>query len=256
MEKLVISESCAGVNYVQHVGVGEHDLNVSLRGFVANKKTIGIVFVPNRNFHDESEFTTNAMVTASSNPHRNLTNGPDEYRSLPTGDHPYLDQFGHNNSTNQLGFLMGIALITAGNFIVTPEQDKRYQFSLVDTIIIASNSKMYSCQEVFGWKKIDAPPRTTEEYTCSTSQENGIRRVGVSVTPVASSSVSSSQPPESESNGFDTDCVVCLTEKKDVVLLPCRLVGMIDYVGVVCLLFLFLSLFSWCNALYFCVLLL
>jgi hypothetical protein len=81
--------------------------------------------------------------------------------------------------------------------------------SLTDCFVTGSNNTIYSAQEIFGWKASNGiVPNSTDTVssgnsTVSRSRQNSISNL-------------------EEGGSLDDECVVCLTEKKDIALLPCR----------------------------------
>lgn len=65
--------------------------------------------------------------------------------------------------------------------------------TMSDCFLYSRQGAVYSAQELFGWSAVDATKKSSETV------EEG-----------------------TDSRGFDEECVICLAEKKDVALLPCR----------------------------------
>ena len=72
--------------------------------------------------------------------------------------------------------------------------------TIQDSIIYTKYNQVYSLQELFGWKALITS-------TNLSSDTNNAAKVTTN---------------SNENGNFDEECVVCLTEKKDIALLPCR----------------------------------
>jgi len=71
---------------------------------------------------------------------------------------------------------------------------QKVKVGITEDFILTKNNLIYSSQEIFGWRA-SATVSQSEAATTSTT---------------------------TTTDEFDDDCVVCLTEKKDTILLPCR----------------------------------
>jgi len=100
------------------------------------------------------------------------------------------------------------------------DNNSKSSLSLSELLIVGRNSIIYSAQEIFGWKAHQQ--NQVKEASNPSSYEHEMRN-GDSITSVTEI------PTNQESNNSDEECVVCLTEKKDIALLPCRLVSQYIY---------------------------
>lgn len=95
----------------------------------------------------------------------------------------------------------------ANNNIHNNNKIRKFKVEITEDFIITKSNFIYSSQEIFGWR---APPLTVP------------LTVQVQDASTGTGTISSTVSTDTDAQGYDDDCVVCLTEKKDTTLLPCR----------------------------------
>lgn len=123
---------------------------------------------------------------ASASGHRKSSSGQDTLAAIPNA--AMNSSFGGEKSNES----------SPSKYQQSHPHHIRTPLSLSECFIYTKQGHFYSAQEIFGWK--------------------GSRAAGKG----SNSSESPSRESEDQATSMDEECVVCLTEKKEIALLPCR----------------------------------
>lgn len=132
------------------------------------------------------------------------------YISSQTAPSPTTNIATSNNST-----------VSNSNYVNGAQSNRHQSDSTVsksnlmptECYILGQNGYLYSSAELFGWKSV---PNTKSPSTDGSKI--------TSVNSSQSTNSTSNDNNDNEGRSIDDECVVCLTEKKNIALLPCRLV--------------------------------